>query len=188
MPSGSLVELIATASTRHFNGTGYRAIDTRYHAIPLSVEGSRRKSGRFHTVREVDAIYPALDPATSLYETGMLLRSDDRITAVPSNPRTVFTIAVDLPRVLDLRDPVTRTHLGFDLEKLKAPWRRATPNAPTQQLGLAAFRGGIQGIAYPSVHNPTGANLVVFPSNLTVGDTGSLRVFDSTGNFAHDLP
>lgn len=169
-------------------GAGYRAVDVQYQALPLSVEGSRRKSGRFHAARDLDAIYLALDPTTVLYETGMLLWSDERVTPVPSNPRTLFTVEFDLARVLDLRVSTTRSHFGVDLKMLTDPWRRTSPNAPTQHLGLGAFRGGAQGIVFPSAMNPNGHNLVVFPSNLTLGEQGSLHVFDSTGTFVHDLP
>jgi RES domain-containing protein len=154
----------------------------------LSLEGSRRKSGRFHARGQAEAIYIALDPVTALYEVGLLMQSDQQIAPAPRNPRTLFTIHYDLPRTLDLGDTATRNILGLDPETIKSNWRRATPNAPTQRLGHAAFRAGIQGIIYPSAQYSDGSNLVVFPRNLVLGAPGHLRVEDSTGALAHTLP
>jgi RES domain-containing protein len=188
MHTRPLQELVATAPTRYCKGTGYRSVSVTYHSKPLSLEGSRRKSGRFHARGKAEAIYIALDPVTALYEVGLLLQTDQGIDPQPSNPRTLFTIHYDLPRTLDLRDDTPRDHLGYDSEAIKSNWRRVTPNAPTQRLGNIAFRAGIQGIIYPSAQYTAGSNLVVFPRNLIVGMPGQLRVEDSAGALAHTLP
>lgn len=188
MPFRPLQALVPTAPSKPCKGNGYRSIDVIHHGQPLSVEGSRRKSGRFHVAGQAAAIYIALDPVTALLETGALLRTDQRMTPQVVAPRTMFTIVFDLKYVMDLTDPATREHLGYGLDMLRSPWRRRTPNAPTQLLGRAAYEEGVQGLIYPSAKNPDGTNLVVFPDNLTIGQPGRLRVFDPNGNLDHTLP
>ena len=189
MLTGPRQELFQTAPTKHCKGIGYRSISVRFHTRPLSAEGSRRKSGRFHVAGAIDAIYIALDPITALHEVETLYRVATGMAAQPSNPRTLFSIHYDLPRTLDLRDAITREHLGYTLDTILSNWRPLTPDAPTQTLGQHAHRAGIQAILYPSYRNQQGgANLVIFPENLKQEPTGTLRVHDSDGRLNHTLP
>jgi RES domain-containing protein len=190
LSGGALERALAGLQPQPIKGTAYRSINWRYHAKPLSSEGSRLRSGRFHIKGVCDAIYMALDPIGALAEVESLLYVDHRLVPSPADPRTMFTIYYELSRSLDLCDSSVKASLGLGHGDLTGTWRRATHKnpAPTQRLGHAAARVHLQGLLFPSTKAPGGINLVVFPKNLTVRERGSLAVHDSSGELAHTLP
>jgi hypothetical protein len=104
LSGGALEGALAGLPPQPISGTAYRSINWRYHAKPLSPEGSRLRSGRFHIKGVCDAIYMSLDPIVALAEVESLLYVDRRLVPSPADPRTMFTIYYDLPRSLDLCD------------------------------------------------------------------------------------
>lgn len=131
MPPQDLLGLVLTAPSKPLQGTGYRSVPAKRHDQPLSVIGSRRRSGRFHVAGLADVIYVALDPITAMLEVEALLKTDAGIQPVPVRPRTMFTIEYDLTRVLDLTSPATRDHLRIDMATVHCNWRRMRDEAPT---------------------------------------------------------
>jgi RES domain-containing protein len=92
-------------------------------------------------------------------------------------PEEVVMIGVrfSLRRVLDLGDASVQKRLGTSTSELASRWK-LVPDAPTQRLGAAVHASrAFDGIAYPSVRNPGGVCLVVFPDVLSAGSSIEFR-------------
>lgn len=170
-----------TASSS-WEGIIFRSTTPRYatSADLISGEGSRRFGGRWNPPLELAAVYGSLDAETAMAET----LAHVRYYALPEHaamPRVFVAIEVKLERVIDLRSGRVQKLLGVSIAALLTLDWRASLNAPapeqpclTQLLGRAANAARLQGMLVPSAAQETGANLVVFPSNLSAASV--LRV------------
>jgi hypothetical protein len=93
---------------------------------------------------------------------------------VPAVARIQIPVAVHVPRVLDLTDPLIRRRLHVrrrdltivpDWTVLDASGRPLAYEIP-QAIGELAYHAGLGGILYPSAHATLGVNLVTFPERL----------------------
>jgi RES domain-containing protein len=164
---------------RPLSGTWYRALELQFLKTPLSTKHTKKYAGRYTpgsrvrkpfsvlylcenqvlTLREVEAIYGALDPG--------------RIVPDPHRAWAVINVAVELQAVVDLTDPAQLKLLDVSVAELTGVWdwyNRKNLLAPTQQLGLALFNvPQIEGFLSPSAKSPDEKNLNVFPANLRKG-------------------
>ena len=135
--------------------------------------------GRFNAPGGSRTSYVAADPVTAQVEA-------ERITA----PYVHVPIAGELQHVLDLTDTTTVERLQLSDAELRAEWRAINAKgrvAPTQRLGRVAYATGrIEAIAYPSLRNPGGICLAVFPERLRAGSF--LEVADPAGVIRERIP
>jgi hypothetical protein len=154
----------------------WRSSAWRWHRAsndPLSFEGSRRVSGRYHRARAQDAtgrvwpaLYLALDTGAALAEAIRYLGPDGaRSTA----GRRLTEVSVSLARAIDVRDPSV---LGLSVDDLTRDHDWTVPHPPTitQLIGLAALDVGAEGLLFPAA-SLVGNNLVIFPDNLSPAST-----------------
>ena len=86
-------------------------------------------------------------------------------------PRVTVAVRVELSAVLNLTDAAIRSALRVSQRRMLAePWRAiqaAGREALTQLLGRRTHETGCEGLLVPSAARKGGANLIVFPDNLT---------------------
>ncbi len=172
---------LETAPLFIFERHVYRNSDASYSSSILSGEGALDAPARYHVPGVCATLYLAQDVDLSLLETNAILRSPDKsglFTSAPFAPRTLVTVNARIEAVLDLCAPEIRRLLHTSVDELIAPW---TPyyadetTAPTQELGIAAFRTGrVTALRAPSFKDPSRWNLIVFPERL--GDKDTLRI------------
>jgi RES domain-containing protein len=114
-----------------------------------------------------------LEPATATAEALAQVRGCG--LKVRAWPRLLVTLEVRLPRVLDLTSPDVRRSLGLPADPLAAQPSRAVCCGRTlaQTIGQTARDFGLQGLLVPSLANPRGRSLVVFPDS---GASSAARV------------
>jgi RES domain-containing protein len=106
--------------------------------------------------RNVPAIYASLERDTCIAEVAYRVSLD---VVKPRSERRLYSIQVNLKRVVDLQDRETLTALGFTPEQLKDD-----SFAACQQIGDAVAWLGNDGLLVPSFRAP-GTNMVIFPHN-----------------------
>ena len=79
---------------------------------------------------------------------------------------------------------LTGDWIGFDYRKFYTPVTGPTGIAPTQHLGLALFRTGIEGFRATSARLGWHKTLVVFPDNLK---KGSSITYSESGTVIHSI-
>lgn len=142
---------------RVFVGVGFR------HQAPgfdvRSGEGARRFGGRYNPPRSFPVIYLCLTkPCVEAELTRLAERQSVEVGDLL--PRELWSIAMALPKILDLTCPPVLEKVGVVRADLVRPG-----HVFTQQIGEAAHERGIQAIRAPSA---TGIDdvLAVFPENL----------------------
>lgn len=138
--------------------------------------------GRFNVKGSFPATYLSLDKATALAEAEYWQKTsgiDDFITQT----QVVAGVRVNLQRILDLTDDVTRSRLQLSAEDLIGNWKaqqKAGHEALTQAIGRMARSAGFEAILTMSARRKDGCNLVLFPDRMLAGSTLVLgRLLDS---------
>jgi RES domain-containing protein len=170
----------------------YRLVKLKYQDDPISGEGAIRFSGRYHLGQDFfdstlcfKAVYLSDSEETASLEINRKSSQIDKADYV------FFSVEVFLTQgFIDLTNPENQAALGTNLVELSTSWLVTNSMgtiAPTQKIALAAYRlGNIEGLKVPSVANPQGYNLVMFPDCLASGSY--LRAFDYSGNLVQERP
>ncbi len=175
-------EALAKITPRHFSGTVYRFIGSRFLTAPLASAGSKLYGGRFNPPGSFEVLYTALAADTALAEREGILLTHAAIK-VARGIRTAVLLRIDchLTSVLDLSDERIRRKLEVSLADLIGPWLpwNATPYepnstraiaAPSQRIGLAVHAGRrFEAILAPSAKDAQGRCLAIFPDHLQPG-------------------
>jgi RES domain-containing protein len=191
----------ARAQAAAFVGLAFRSIHLRHFSNfatvrPLHCAGGGAVGSRYVPPNGPPALYTSLDPHTAFregnqlfYQTSALPGGQALVRAGGLRPHPVALIAVHVrvSRLLDLRDPATRNHLGILADaELLAPWL-GLPNAPTQVLGQTIFNDGqFEGIVFPSAQSPGHDCLMLFRDRLLT--TSRIHFFDTASGLAAQLP
>lgn len=140
-----------------FSGTAYRNQAPGFD--PRSGEGARRAGGRFNPPRSFPVIYLCLTrPCVVAELTAQAARQS--ISVDDLLPRELWSLSMQLDRVLDLTSTATLNKIGLDTGDLTSP-----DHALTRRMGEAAHERNYQAIRSLSA---TGVDhiLAVFPQNL----------------------
>lgn len=111
---------------------------------PLSGEGSRGRGGRYNPPRSFPVLYLALSEATAAMELERLGQRH-ALGVGALLPRELYSYAVKLDEVVDLRDSATLDLLGLTASDLVS-----ADLASTQTIGAEAHALGFKAIAAPS--------------------------------------
>ena len=155
----------------------YRAHVPRWAASPASGAGAAKAGGRFNR-KGVEALYLALEDVTALREYQQ--------TSPLLPPCTLCAYTASMKDIVDLR----QLHHGAPWDELwhdwSSDWRQLAfdlhVEPPSWVLGDIVRSAGHAGIVFPSVANPGGSNIVIYPDQLPPGQP--LQVFDAD----HRLP
>lgn len=183
-------------STVAFRSIHLRHFSNFAAAQPLFAAGGGTAGSRYVLPGGPAALYAALDADTAHREGNQVFYQTANTPAGPAllqagglrpDPVVVIGIHIQAARMLDLRDPVIRAHLGIlAVAELTGPWR-FVPNAPTQILGDTVFNDGhFDGILYPSVQNPGHDCIALFPARLT--PPSGLDFLDPVTGLASHIP
>jgi RES domain-containing protein len=191
----------ARAQAAAFVGLAFRSIHLRHFsnfatARPLHCTGGGAAGSRYVPPNGPPALYTSLDPGTAYREGNQLFYLTSalpvgqalvRAGGLRPNPVVLIAVHVRVARLLDLRDPATRNHLGILADaELLAPWL-GVPNAPTQVLGQTVFDDGqFEGIVFPSAQNPGHDCLILFRGRLLA--TSRIHFLDAAAGLAAQLP
>lgn len=149
---------------------------------------------------QFEILHFAGDPLTAAFEIGALLGNyvPGGWIPHPSVTLTVLNVQIILHTVADLTAVASaQAPLGITAEELTGDWdgymsrnprtpvTEPTGIAPTQELGAALFRTGIEGFRSVSAKVPFARTLMVFPENLQPGS--SLTYRDDTGAVVHSI-
>jgi len=164
-----------------FSGTVYRSCTPRYanQSDLITGTGSFQYGGRWSPVG-IAVVYSSLTPEVAMAETLANNRYYE-IAIEDSMPRTFVAIMVSLRSIVDLRVGAVRQSIRVSLDRtMTVDWRREVREGRipiTQLIGRASFEIGFEGIIVPSVADPTGSNLLVYPEKLQLGSV--LRVLNA---------
>lgn len=155
-----------------FENTVFRFIAPKYASVSemFAGKGPLHADGRWLLRGKKLATYTSLLPETALAEA----LASNRYYGFPdakSAPLVFVTAEAKLKRVIDLRDGSIRQRLRTsEAAILLTDWRKENFNgneAVTQAWGWALHESGVEGFLAPSPAIRDGANLIVFPENLT---------------------
>src|SRR5581483_4378866 len=148
---------LARIKPSSFAGTAYRNQAPGFD--PISGEGARRLGGRFNPPRSFPVIYLCASRPCVVAEL-MHLATRQGGDVVDLLPRELWSIEMDLDRVLDLGEADVRRRLHLEIEDLIRP-----DHSLTREIGEAAHDQRLQAIRSPSA---TGVDeiLAVFTENL----------------------
>lgn len=184
--------------------TWYRVFDIKH--VGKSFLHSRMKVSvnRFNAGRKLRpadryaCLYLADDPTCAQFEVGQQLGFPTPGNHVP-NPAISFaslSVRVVLQNVADISDPTAQVTLSTSVQELTGDWlsfdyrtsstsvSAPTGIAPTQHLGLALFKAGIEGFRATSAKLGWHQTLVVFPDNMKIG---SSVVYSEGGKVVHSI-
>ncbi|MDP2361200.1 MAG: RES family NAD+ phosphorylase [bacterium] len=155
-----------------FDGVGFRSVGMKYatEGDLLSGHGASCYGGRWNPPG-MRAVYVSLSPVTAVKEAYQLFLRNG-ISAAQIRPRVLAGLHLRVQRLLDLTDTSVRRRVGFRLRDLLEEWaaiQHQGGEAGTQSVGRCAFELGFEGLLAPSVQDPHGSNLVVFPERLLPG-------------------
>jgi hypothetical protein len=170
-------------------GIWYRAIPLQYVMSPLSVAHTKATSSRFnagvHSPTPFEILYFTENHFIGLLETESLFATSGHDIRVLANPdpesKGLMRAEVNLSRVVDMSRESELRKIGTTHQELTGDWRYYVMNrsrlssaqpsniAPTQQLGLALYEAGYEGLLAPSSKSHRYCNLIVFPGNLMTG-------------------
>ena len=162
--------------------------------IPLYSHSSSTRGARFTPRGGPDTLYMAEDITTAYLEVDRAYKKIEGLApkVVPRTapPVLLFSIKVEMERVLDLGDAGIQAALQTTTAELTATWRlrqnRQLP-VPTQTLGRLVFDSGrFQAIRYPSARDPDQFCLAAFPAR--IADPALVEVFDPYGELLGRLP
>ncbi len=141
---------MASFEPARLNGVGlvdFASVGYRHQAPgfdPRSGDGARRFGGRYSPPRSFPVIYLCLTRPCAVAElTRQAVRQGVQVEDLL--PRELWSMAMELEKVLDLTDVSARTAVGLSLDDLVRP-----SHALTQQIGEAAHERGVQAIKSPS--------------------------------------
>ena len=181
------------------NRVWYRATRIGYLPSALSSSHTAVTRSRFNAgplllpAARFESLYFASDHTTALFEFGAMVGAPIPGGSV-SNPAmsvVVLNVTVVLRDVADLTDIAAQTSLATNAQELTGDWngyqlrtgytpvKNPIGVAPTQELGDALFRAGVEGFRSISARIPYNRILIVFPTNLRLGS--SVVFADGTG-------
>lgn len=135
--------------------------------------GSQLTGGRWTPPGAFRAVYASREEATALDEA----RQQNLRQGVPAwmaLPLVLTALEVDLELVLDLTEGRVRRALCVSRDRmLGEPWwllQDQGREALTQALGRLARDHGFAALLVPSAARPGGANVVIYPDRIAVGD------------------
>jgi hypothetical protein len=174
-------------------GVWFRAMSPSYLPTALSSTHTKGSRSRFNAgpllpgPQQFESLYFAGDHQTALFEFGAMLGNPyipGRAISHPAINSLILHIHVTLGEIFDLTDVVSaQTPLQTTAQELTGDWdgyqSRSTMTtitgpvgiAPTQQLGEALIRTGIEGFRSLSAKVPCSRTLIVFPTNLRRGSS-----------------
>jgi RES domain len=202
---------VAKLATAPVGGTWYRAVRLPHLATALATGHTRTVRSRFNagpllpSKNRFRTSYLAGTHLVALYECGAMFGVPWGPGGSVPNPRlamAVLNVTVTLSRVCDLTDPspggvqaplatnaqeLTGDWDGWHARSVLAPTTVGGPTgiAPTQELGMALQKSGVEGFISVSAKIPTERNLVVLPDNLLPGS--SVVFEDDTGAVVHRI-
>lgn len=155
----------------------YRGHDPKWAIAPTSGAGAAKAGGRFNRPG-IGALYLALEDLTALREYQQ--------TSALLPPVTLCSYRVTMSGLVDLR----LLHKGSPWDDLwhdwAEDWRHQIFDLHVEPaswvLSDLVRAAGLRGIIFPSIANPGGANMVVYPD--LYGPTDGVVVID----LAHQLP
>lgn len=177
--------------------TWYRAIALRHLPTPLAIAHTKQTASRFSPgyllplSEQFPILYFAEDHFTALFELGAMLGTP--FGGLPPVARrgltpVILDVHVDLQEVIDLSERASQAALATTAQELTGDWagyqqRRTgltsingtTGVAPTQVLGLAFAKLGVEGFRTISAKFSTRRNLIIFPDNLRKGSRVEFR-------------
>jgi len=164
-----LVGELAGRTPRHWRGVLYRWVNPSFRLPPAGpgdtdcpTGGAYLTGGRMNAKGTQAPLYTALDPGVAALEvlrfapphfSNVEEALEGAAVLLQRHGHQLFAIEVDLARVLDLREhsDLTERYLEADWRPSQATCRGPHPTVPSQELGLAAFMAGYEGILRPSV-------------------------------------
>ncbi len=155
-----------------FTGPVYRFLDPRYSRASeiFAGKGSEYSNGRWLLKGRTLLTYTSLQPETALAES----LSAGRYFGFPdgnSTPILLVSGTATISPIVDLRDGYVRQRLLLGLKTiLGTDWRAENligKEAITQALGWSLHEAGAVGFLTESAARKGGANLMVFPENLS---------------------
>jgi RES domain-containing protein len=144
----------------------YRFLTPKWAFLPTSGAGAAQHGGRFNRPG-IEALYLSVEVETAWAEYG-------QGSSLPS-PGTLVAYTVMADDVVDFSSGFDPTLWSPEWAEWDADWKyiarieRKTP--PSWRLADDLIRSGRRGLLYPSTRRRGGANLVLFSSNFTAGDT-----------------
>jgi len=164
---------LAQAGAVALSGTAYRVV-LRAFANPtdlLSGAGSAKAGGRWNPPG-IRAVYFSEDAALAVREAGYNLSLGGKFSGHPRPPMVVFSVRVDLQRLVRVDAAFVKTACLNLAELLRedfaSPLARGVLPA-SMQVGAAVRAAGFEGLLAPSARDPRGYNLVIFPDRLLPG-------------------
>jgi len=162
--------------------------------IPLYSRSSSQRGARFTAKGGPDTLYMAEDITTAYMEVDRAYRRVEGLApnSVPrvAPPVVMFSITVELERVLDLTNLTVQAALQTNITELTATWRlkqSRRQSVPTQSLGtLVHASGHFQAIRYPSARDLRGCCLAVFPDRVV--SPSLIEVYDPYNELIGQLP
>lgn len=173
-----LTERLRRATVTFHTGTWCRqvaaslALNPGFH--PLATLHARTHPGRYHP-EGIEALYLANSQDTAARETGSVLPIKSRIIPDGKPPMFIFSVKVEVQKMLVLDDHVLPL-LQTSYQELTGHWNYGEL-APTQTLGLSAHNLGVEALRVPSAVALGEFNVVVFPTCLLRGSC--IEVVDS---------
>ncbi|MFY9268995.1 MAG: RES family NAD+ phosphorylase [Candidatus Manganitrophaceae bacterium] len=154
------------------NGTYYRIVRIEFMREPLGTLGSKRAGGRYNLKGKFEVLYLAADSDLALKESSPGFE-------VKFPPHVLFSVEVNLSRVVRLDHPKIREELGVSLDDLLIPWRYDQnvlgQEAFTQKLGrMIRSSKRFEAILYPSKVDPSRSNLGILMDRIRKGSTVDL--------------
>lgn len=187
-------------------GVWYRAIPIRHLATALSSAHTKGTTSRYNAGpllspdRQFEILYFACDHQTALFECRALYGTPHRPGGVVANPAiaaAILNVSVRLQTICDLTvQNSAQMPLGTTAQELTGDWEgyqlrnsetlvtAPIGSAPTQELGEALFRTGIEGFRSLSARVPYNFALIVFPENLR---RGSQIIFSDGASAVHRI-
>jgi RES domain len=194
----------STLLTTPENRTWFRVFDIKY--LPKSFVHKRMKVAisRFNAGRKLSpadqfaCFYVADDPTCAQFEVGQQLGfpTPGSYTPNPTKSFASLSVAVLLQEVVDISDTSAHAALDTSVQELTGDWlgfdhrnsstsvSSPTGIAPTQHLGEALFKTGVEGFRATSAKLPWHKTLVIFPDNMK---KGSSVVYSQSGKPIHSI-
>jgi hypothetical protein len=183
------------------SGTWYRAAALPFLPAALASAHSLTVRSRYSagplwsSHRRFAILYFTDSHNTALFEIGAMLGNAFRPGAAIPNPAiacAIVNVTVRLTQVADLTGSQAQSAIDTTAQELTGDWdsyqlrsaltpvKQPVGVAPTQELGEALFRSGIEGFVSLSARIPTQRVLIVFPDNRKTGF--HLEYKDATGS------
>lgn len=157
----------------------HRYLTPKWAFVPTSGAGAAAEGGRFNRPG-VEALYLAKSAETALEE----LKQGASI--VP--PATLAAYKITAAEVVDFSTGFDPADWPPDWANWNCAWKQIAridkKVPPSWRLADEMITAGVRGLLFPSTRHPSGTNLVLYPQNLTPGDT--IKVYDPDGRLPVD--